>query len=272
MRLYHARGNVTEADTDRSSTHKAFFQSVADAVPAASRCGTLLLLGGADRASVRLRAAQAVVRFDQCPSYFSHVAVLASWDDRLEDALGLEATWEPEDPALFASERNGVTPFRLKRYLDAKRWPNVAVASFAFDDDAGAPVPGVAPRREAIRDALREPNRDRLRYPIWDQHRVWAPYRFGPAPANPLLQGHAMPAATFATYVFNHAGVDLVPVADAPNACPEHVWASLLHAPPVRGVTVRVWKRLLQPDLLYPRALPMSFEDDIPALARKPSP
>ena len=72
----------------------------------------------------------------------------------------------------------------------------------------------------------------------------------------------------FAAYAFGHASVDLVPMADAPNACPEHIWASLLHAPPTRGVTVRVWTRLLQPDLLYPQALPTSFEGEIPALAK----
>jgi hypothetical protein len=268
MRLYHAKRTAIASSADRSVTHRAFLQSIADAVPPTSRCGLLLLLGGADRASVRLRAAQSVVRFDQRPSYFSHVALIASWGDRLDDALGLEATWNPEDPARFAPERNGITAFRLKRYLDARCWPNLAVASLRFDDDApDNATPGVTPRREALREALRNPNNDRLRYPIWDQLRAWAPYRFGPALTNPLLQGQAMPAATFATYVYGHAGIDLVPVADTPNACPEHIWASLLHAPPAEGVEVQVWRRILQRDLLYPDALPMTFDEEIPALA-----
>jgi hypothetical protein len=75
-----------------------------------------------------------------------------------------------------------------------------------------------------------DPNRDRLRYRLWEWLGVWANYTYAPAAtANPIATGIPLPAAALCEYAYEAAGLDLTPGATAPNACPELLWTTLLY-------------------------------------------
>ncbi len=270
MRFSRASRHKIEDVIVRQASNLTLFEEVALAVPVERRAGTLLLLGGSDRRSLALRDAQSASRLDRLPSHWSHCAVIASWPGEAADAVGLEASFDPENPLEQVPERNAVTPFRLERYFDAVRYPNLCVASFTFDDEGTSPLPvpeGHIAHRAALREALREPNQDRLRFPIWDQFGVWSKYFYSPEAGNPLYQGHSVPSVTYCAYVFAAAGIDLAAAANCPHAAPEHIWASLLRWTHGMRASVQLWRSVLQPDLSHEMALSSGFDTVIPDLA-----
>jgi hypothetical protein len=110
------RHEVVEKDV---GTNEAFLKSVAkETKPLERQCG-ILLIGGSNHTGITLRAAQAPLRFDQRPSYWSHAAIILRWDKNVRQAIGAEVALEPADPALQVPERNGVTLFELARLVAA---------------------------------------------------------------------------------------------------------------------------------------------------------
>ncbi len=194
-----------------------------DAKPDARRAA-IVLVGARDPRSLAIRMAQAHLRFDQRPSYWSHAALLLSWEGDAADARGVEVTLDPEDDAQQVPERNGVTSFRLARYLDDARYPNFCVATFDIPAQNGEAI------KQHILDAALHPNRERSRYPLWDLLAPWARYTYAPlSTRNPLLEPVALPSAALCEYAYEAGGLDIIPGATAPNACPELLWSTLLY-------------------------------------------
>lgn len=219
------RLKVTEPSKAKTKTNEAFFAAVAKGTKPDARRMSLLLVGGSDSASFAVRHAQATLRFDKLPSSWSHAAVILTWNGKAEDAVGAEVHLEPVDRSKHVPERNGVTLFRLSRYLDTQLYPNLCVATLRLPprQDKGDP-------KEGILAAILSPNRERIRYPFWDWLGVWARYVYNPtSSSNPLTEGMPWPGAAFCQYAFEAAGVDLAPGATAPNACPELLWSTLLY-------------------------------------------
>lgn len=212
------------------STNAAFFKAVAehpDTKAEHRRC-SILLVGGADERSLALRKAQSWLRLDQQPSYWSHAALILHWPDGdWRRAIGVEVTLDPENPVEQVPERNGVTFFRLGRYADQRRYPNVCVASFelaALPEQAG----GTRDPKQAIEDAALAPNRDRLRYPLWTWLGEWARHVLGASSAI-SLDGVPMPSAALCEYAFEAAQIDLAPGSSTPQSSPESLWSNLLY-------------------------------------------
>lgn len=215
----HARARVKTSSAN--ATAPKFFAEVAAATTASERAGALLLVGGNDPHDLVVRNVQNALRWDRLPSYWSHAAIVLDWPDgaKPDQVIGVEAALAPEEPRLQVPERNGVTRFRLSRYLDRSRYPNLGIVVGKLGDGLSA----------RLRDSALNPNRNRLRYPLWEWLGAWHAYVHAPGEGrNPLALGAPLPAAAFCEYVYQSVGLDLTPGATDPNACPETLWTTAL--------------------------------------------
>lgn len=215
------RFDITKVRKDATSDE--FLSTIAKAIPAEDRRGGILLVGGVSPRDVVVRHAQAELRLDRLPSYWSHAALILDWKDgaKLDAIVGAEVTLDPPEPAKQVPERNGVTLFRLARYSDRDRYPNLAFGTICNAKKG---------LKDKIEGAALNPNRDRLRYRFWEWLGAWASYTYAPAAtANPIATGIPLAGAAFCEYAYEVAGLDLTPGATAPNACPELLWTTLLY-------------------------------------------
>lgn len=231
-----------------SASNRAFFEAVAHEAGFAALHGAVLLVGARDPRALALRRAQAALRFDQRPSYWSHAALIVRWDEDPARTKGVEVTLDPRRAHEQVPERNGVTTFSLQRYLDERRYPNVGLLVIGFEDAKPEPdaeltdpertvltsaertLPTPAERRAAAISAALSPLRGRDRYPLWDLLGAWARYSYLPfTTPNPLLEGMPMPSAALCEYAYEAAGLDLTPGAAGHNNCPEMLYATAKH-------------------------------------------
>jgi hypothetical protein len=197
-----------------TASNQQFFKAVTQQIGEGELAGAILLVGGIDERSLAVRRAQAVLRYDRLVSYWSHAALLIS------STRGLEVALTPESEFLQRPGRNGVTVFAVDRYFDGTRYPNLGVFCFEFPADSQT--------RRTIVEAALDPNRERMRYPFWDQLASWARYAYSPdLTPNPLAEGVALPGAAFCEYAYGAANVDLTPGATGNHACPELLWATM---------------------------------------------
>ncbi|MGH7164435.1 MAG: hypothetical protein ACREIS_02790 [Nitrospiraceae bacterium] len=237
-------------------SNRQFFTSVHRNTTPGMQQGALLLVGGVDFRARAIRQAQASLRLDRQPSAWSHAALLLNWTGRVK-AQGAEVALDPEDISLQVPENNGVTFFHLSRYLNERRYPNLCIAVLDVDEDADSELKKDIPEklnwfRVQIAEAAFNPNRDRVRFPLWDWLGVWAHYIYTTAGAtNPVTQGIPLPGAALCEYVYEAAGLDLTPGATAPNACPEILWATIRHwydRIGEKGIRMKAWRILRDPE------------------------
>ncbi|HKU41635.1 MAG TPA: hypothetical protein VJR89_25935 [Polyangiales bacterium] len=211
-------------------------QAVAKTSDAERGRGAILLVGRRDWRSIQVRRAQAPLRYDRRSSYFSHAALITDWDpNKPERSRGLEASLDPDRGAAAVPERNGVTPFRLTRYLDDDTYPNLALITLDLKATqepgaSGKPVErsGGERKRELIH-AARNPCRRRDDFPLWDGIGEWLKYTYSPERTpNPLLQGVSLPGAAFCEYAYASIQIDITPAASNRQTCPELLWATFL--------------------------------------------
>jgi hypothetical protein len=208
----------------KEATADELFSTIAKATSAEDRRGGILLVGGVSPRDVLVRNSQADLRLDKLASYWSHAALILDWKDgaKLDAVVGVEASLDPVEPDKQVPERNGVTVFRLARYANRARYPNLAFGTICNPRDKEL--------KNKIQQAAMDPNRDRLRYRLWDWLGVWASYTYTPAATtSPITTGVPLPGAALCEYAYEAAGLDLTPGATAPNACPELLWTTLLY-------------------------------------------
>lgn len=251
---YSASARLAIKKVAGKSTNEQFLAQVArESTPEQRRCA-LLLVGGNDHRALAIRQAQAPLRLDRLPSYWSHAALILDWEAAdVANAVGVEASLDPEDLSEQVPERNGVTFFRVSRYLDQNRYPNLCVVvptEFERSDKDQTDV------RRRLSEAALDPNRERVRYRLWDWLGVWARFIYAPVGTpNPVTEGIPLPAAALCEYAYEAGGLDLTPGATAPNACPELLWATILHwHDRMGGVKIRAW-RLVRDPVQAPRAV-----------------
>lgn len=244
-----------------------FFATIAKATSAEDRRGGVLLVGGVSPRDLAVRQAQAELRLDRLPSYWSHAALIFDWKDgaKLDAIVGAEVTLDPRTPDKQVPERNGVTLFRLADYADRTRYPNLAFGTICDLRRKGL--------KDDIQKAALNPNRDRLRYRLWDWLAVWASYTYAPTTtANPIATGIPLPGAALCEYAYEAAGLDLTPGATAPNACPELLWTSVLrwhHRVEARVGTIKAWSVVRKDEAPTRKPLSITLEDDFGDATRK---
>jgi hypothetical protein len=184
-------------------------------VEASAEWSLLLLVGGDDPLSFRLRVAQSHVRHDLSPSSWSHVAFVPRIAEPMADSRLIEVSLAP--PGRFGNygfpvPSNGLQEARLAPYLDADLFPNVALLS------APVAAASVAERLEALK----------LQRSILDIPQLilrWLAYAWGVGvPASPLADGIGIPAAAVLEAACAALGFDLTPGLESRSSCPEAIW------------------------------------------------
>jgi hypothetical protein len=196
----------------------------------------MLLLGGTDALSFRLRVAQAHLRHDMTPSAWSHVALVV--DPSVKDvgrSQLVEVSLDPERGFGWAPEQNAVQEgVPLARYRDARRYPNIAVVDLPPDPAAAGARPatggeaGEAARhaqRTTVDTALERFKRTRGTLDCCELVLQWLAFAWGAGQVpNPLFAGRGIPSAVLVESLTAATGFDLTPSIDSRASCPEAVW------------------------------------------------
>jgi hypothetical protein len=172
----------------------------------------LVLLGGSDPMSFRLRVAQSQARHDLTPSSWSHVVLVEPVEGELTSATAWEISLDPAGGFGYPPPTNAVQRANLSRYDDAGRFPNIALLQVPLE---------VAP----VRDALQRFMRQRAAMDAVALVTQWLPYGWGAGRAtNPLLDGVGLPSAAMVEMVLGAAGFELTPGIASAASCPEAIW------------------------------------------------
>jgi len=196
----------------------------------------MLLIGGTDALAFRLRVAQAHLRNDMTPSWWSHIALVLETSARdigrsrlveisLDPAGGFG--WAPTDNAV----QSGVP---LARYRDAGRFPNIAVVDLPPEAPARDTRTASRPRgmeamartkRSALQDALTRFKMTRGTLDCCELVLQWLGFVWGAGQTpNPLFAGRGIPSAVLVESLTAALGFDLTPGIDSRASCPEAVW------------------------------------------------
>jgi hypothetical protein len=200
----------------------------------------MLMVGGTDALSFRLRLAQAHLRHDMTPSSWSHVALVV--DPNVSDvgrSRLTEISLEPQRGFGWAPDQNAVQDrVPLSRYQDPERFPNIAVVDLPPEIPApaesvepaeapGADVTADAKRaqRQAISEALKRFAAARGTLDCCELVLQWLGFAWGAGQVpNPLFSGRGIPSAVLVESLAAATGFDLTPSIDSRATCPEAVW------------------------------------------------
>ena len=183
---------------------------------------TIGLVGERDLIGVTLRRAQEVVRWDRRPSKWSHAFLIAGPAPKTRDELAnlkvLEVTMNPRSGSVPDPNSNGLTIGRLGNYASPLVTANVALLAVKMNDEEAG----------LVEYRARRPNRDRIRYSMWDSLSVWQGYYWaqGGQP-NPLAEGFPIFSSSYVEYAFEAIDLDVTPSASERNSAPEHIWNSV---------------------------------------------
>lgn len=176
----------------------------------------LLLVGGNDPLSFRLRVSQSHVRHDVSPSAWSHVAFVPRLAATLAESPVREISLAPAEHGFgrfgFAPPNNGLQENHLGAYADAGRFPNIAILSAPLAaKDVGDALNDLAWQRSIV-DAPQLILR-------------WLSYCWGVGmPASPLTESYGIPGAAILEAAFAAKGLDLTPGLESRSSCPEAIW------------------------------------------------
>lgn len=175
----------------------------------------LVLVGGDDPLSFRLRIAQSHVRHDLSPSAWSHVLFVEALAELLGDSHTVEISLMPHDgfgSFGYPAPTNGIQSGRLDAYQSGTLFPNIALLAVA-----------VSPT--SIKASL-----DQLKFQrsILDCPQLilkWLSYCWGVGvPASPLAEGYGIPSSAVLEAAFAVNNFDLTPGLESRSSCPEAIW------------------------------------------------
>lgn len=199
----------------------------------------IVLAGGRNNLSFRLRVAQAHLRFSFTPSHWSHCFLLLQGT---RDGVAYEISLEPPRGFGFAGATNAMQEAPLTSYESVDQWPNLAVIRLAaIDADKAADSVRHFAKQRAIVDAVS------LLIP-------WLAFAWGAGNAgNPVLEGIGLPSAAMIEAVCNGCGYDISPTTSSRSSTPEALWQATkwwYHAPRTAKAAEKEWKEgELPPDL-----------------------
>ncbi|GAA5166299.1 hypothetical protein [Viridibacterium curvum] len=174
----------------------------------------VVLLGGSDTMSFRLRVAQSHIRNDMLPSYWSESILVELKGASVSKANAIHVPLlQPEGPE-FPTRSNGVRVRSLRDYADPQRYPNIAVIALPVAQAE------ILKRVEAFRNS--KSTLDALEHVL-----RWLAFCWGAAATpNPLHDNYGFPSACMLETVFAAANLDLTPGLEARASCPEAIWVA----------------------------------------------
>lgn len=187
----------------------------------------LLMVGGKSPTAFRLRLAQAQMRRDLLPSYWSHVMLVDKFTENLGSTKIHEISLEPREGVIeglneeddtirlgfgFPAPDNGVQIARLSQYSNPEEYPNIAVLK--------VPV-----KLEEVLGHLARFKQQRAILDGVDLIIRWLAYVWGVARSpNPLLDGQGVPSAAMLEIIVGACQFDLTPGLESRSSCPEAIW------------------------------------------------
>lgn len=177
----------------------------------------LVLAGGKDVASFRIRVAQSHLRGDMLPSFWSECALFNIQDGDFSNAAFFNLPLFQPAEASYAPTRNGLIKLPFTKLPTQKDYPNLALLAI--------PVP-----QEQIMQSLAEYQRARVSYDAVENILPWLAFVWGAGSAtNPLMQQIGFPSARMLSQIFGANGFDLAPGVNANLSAPETFWSGVKH-------------------------------------------
>jgi hypothetical protein len=177
----------------------------------------VLLLGGDDALSFRLRAAQSHVRSDLSPSKWSLALFVPGLENNIANSETLGVSLAPQDwypPHGFAPPSNAIQHGKLARYKARKFFPNIALLALPVNS-------------ALIHKSINQLKNERSALDLPMLVLKWLQYCWGVGvPASPLGDGFGMPSAALLEAAFAANGFDLTPGLESRSSCPEAIWQS----------------------------------------------
>lgn len=177
--------------------------------------GLVLLAGGSDPLSFRMRLAQAHVRPDLSPSAWSTAVFIPSLVKDIGKSKTIGISLMPTDwypPFGFAPTTNAIQHGKLSQFTSSEFYPNIAILSF--------PV-----KSSDVKKSLAKLEDERLTIDLSALLLRWIQYAWGTGmPANPLGEGIGMPSAAMLETAFAANGFDMTPGLESRSSCPEAIW------------------------------------------------
>ena len=174
----------------------------------------VVLLGGSDTMSFRLRVAQSHLRSDMLPSFWSESILVELLSDSVAGAKAIHVPLIQPEPPAFPTRENGVVVRPLTDFDSAERYPNIALIAL--------PVPQaeVLQRVEAFRAS--RSTLDALEHVLRWLAFCWGAARTG----NPLHENYGLPSACMLETACAGARFDLTPGLESRASCPEAIWVA----------------------------------------------
>lgn len=177
----------------------------------------IVLAGGKDVASFRIRIAQSHLRGDMLPSYWSECALFNIQQGDFSAASFCNLPLFQPAAAAYAPTRNGVIEMPFNKLPTQKDFPNLALLAI--------PVP-----QENILAALADYKKARVSYDAVANILPWLAFVWGAGNAsNPLMQQIGFPSAMMLSQIFSANGFDLAPGVNANLSAPETFWSGAKH-------------------------------------------
>jgi hypothetical protein len=206
---------VVELERTPGETNEQWLRRAIDTrrVETGKEWSLLLLVGGNDPLSFRLRVSQSHVRHDLSPSAWSHVLFISTLSRTLAESPTREVSLATRFGDYgFPLPNNGLQEGRLGVYLNQAVFPNIALLSVPV------PTADIASSLDALRG-----QRSMLDVPQLIVR--WLGYCWGVAvPASPLADGIGIPGAAIIEAAFASHGFDLTPGLESRSSCPEAIW------------------------------------------------
>ncbi|HSN04004.1 MAG TPA: hypothetical protein VLS44_03420 [Nitrospira sp.] len=175
----------------------------------------LVLVGGTDPVSFRLRVAQAHIRHDLTPSSWSHVVLIHPDPSRRVYEISLE----PRGGFRYPVPTNGLQLGTIEHYRDRAAYPNIALLGIPSGDTLVW---------AKIRRAVHQFQKQRTLLDAMELIVRWLGFVWGAGRAgNPLLEGYGIPSSAMLEIVFSALGHDLTPGLESRSSCPEAIWQAV---------------------------------------------
>jgi hypothetical protein len=174
----------------------------------------IVLLGGSDTLSFRLRIAQSQLRRDMLPSFWSEAVLVELERGSLEGARALHVPLaQPAGPA-FSPHENGVVSRPLADFDDVQSYPNIALIALPI------PQANIVKRVEDFK-------RSRATLDALEHVLRWLAFSWGVArTGNPLHENYGLPSACMLETVCAAENFDLTPGLESRASCPEAIWSA----------------------------------------------
>jgi hypothetical protein len=177
----------------------------------------IVLLGGADTLSFRLRVAQAHLRRDMLPSYWSEAMLVQLTGLTLEGAQAVYVPLTQPGGLAFSPHENGIVSCPLVEFDDPTRYPNIALIAL--------PVP-----QERMTSRVEAFRRSRSSLDALEHVLRWLAFAWGVArTGNPLHENYGLPSACMLETICAAEDFELTPGLESRASCPEAIWASAIY-------------------------------------------